>query len=462
MLSRLIVTFLCAAAIGSVSGAFLTFDPAPLVFEDTYISASFLVKLNIKPAEAIGVMPIPSLSGSSDPLTQPEIKSEIRARAVTVSPLPAYLSSIDILKIRQAPKVLSSCKIGDNIVTTFDNLKVPFNEPGWHQMVSAGDLEIQLLMDKCGARLSCITAVVFRYESTVMSLDTSGPVKNIDRYSVTHVTSNVDGIQHTSGLNAGEHRIVFPCGSKLDVGVTNRDGIIELRVSLFLVAGYLSPGGLCNRPPSESLGDKLIGPANKLYNLSNKDEVSAFVNSWDIKNENVLLNPGARASIVLTQQSRTVCTFPENPRPKPVDPVPSTTTATATTGLSTTTTSSSTTSTSTIYPPPPTPSGYVPPPPPPPDVIVEIQKCCQSIFNIPSCNAIVPAESYIQSCISDAQTSGSYVFSDKVKREYLAKCRTLTDDMILDPTKDVIDQGIKIRKECGFGNGTCTNSCSNK
>ncbi|KAH6584134.1 hypothetical protein BASA61_007655 [Batrachochytrium salamandrivorans] len=491
MLSRLIVTFLCAAAIGSVSGAFLTFDPAPLVFEDTYISASFSVKLNIKPAEdvtvyfegptmsmskcaivfslanwnveqQISVMPIPSLSGSSDPLTQPEIKSEIRARAVTVSPLPAYLSSIDILKIRQAPKVLSSCKIGDNIVTTFDNLKVPFNEPGWHQMVSAGDLEIQILMDKCGARLSCITAVVFRYESTVMSLDTSGPVKNIDRYSVTHVTSNVDGIQHTSGLNAGEHRIVFPCGSKLDVGVTNRDGIIELRVSLFLVAGYLSPGGLCNRPPSESLGDKLIGPANKLYNLSNKDEVSAFVNSWDIKNENVLLNPGARASIVLTQQSRTVCTFPENPRPKPVDPVPSTTTATATTGLSTTTTSSSTTSTSTIYPPPPTPSGYVPPPPPPPDVIVEIQKCCQSIFNIPSCNAIVPAESYIQSCISDAQTSGSYVFSDKVKREYLAKCRTLTDDMILDPTKDVIDQGIKIRKECGFGNGTCTNSCSNK
>ncbi|KAH6579672.1 hypothetical protein BASA61_010104 [Batrachochytrium salamandrivorans] len=34
--------------------------------------------------------------------------------------------------------------------------------------------------------------------------------------------------------------------------------------------------------------------------------------------------------------------------------------------------------------------------------------------------------------------------------------------MILDPTKAVIDQGTKIKKECGFGNVTCINSCSSK
>ncbi|KAH6575447.1 hypothetical protein BASA60_005035 [Batrachochytrium salamandrivorans] len=34
--------------------------------------------------------------------------------------------------------------------------------------------------------------------------------------------------------------------------------------------------------------------------------------------------------------------------------------------------------------------------------------------------------------------------------------------MILDPTKEVIDQGTKIKKECGFGNATCINSCSGK
>ncbi|KAH6596832.1 hypothetical protein BASA50_004900, partial [Batrachochytrium salamandrivorans] len=133
------------------------------------------------------------------------------------------------------------------------------------------------------------------------------------------------------------------------------------------------------------------------------------------------------------------------------------------TSTSPSTTSTTTSSTSTIYPLPPTPSGYIPPPPPPPpDVVVEIQKCCQSIFNIPSCNAIVPTESYIQSCILDAQTSGSYVLSDKVKQTYLAKCRTLTDDMIRGTAKEVIDQGTKIKKECGFGNVTCINSCSGK
>ncbi|KAH9271082.1 hypothetical protein BASA83_006836 [Batrachochytrium salamandrivorans] len=55
MLSRLIVTFLCAAAIGSVSGAFLTFDPAPVVFEDIEAPISISAKLNSKPTEEVAV-----------------------------------------------------------------------------------------------------------------------------------------------------------------------------------------------------------------------------------------------------------------------------------------------------------------------------------------------------------------------------------------------------------------------
>ncbi|KAH6590911.1 hypothetical protein BASA50_008912 [Batrachochytrium salamandrivorans] len=180
-----------------------------------------------------------------------------------------------------------------------------------------------------------------------------------------------------------------------------------------------------------------------------------------------------------------MCKSPVNPQPDPVDPVspkpvdpipPKPTTTTAATAITTTTTTTTTTtisSTATISPSPPTPDGYVPPAPPspggyvppappPPDVVAEIQKCCQSIFNIPSCNAMVPTEPYIQSCISDAQASGSYVFSDKVKQAYLAKCHTLTDDMIRGTTKEVIDQGTKIKKEYGFGNVTCINSCSGK
>ncbi|KAH6575444.1 hypothetical protein BASA60_005032 [Batrachochytrium salamandrivorans] len=55
MLSRLIITLLCAAAIGSVSGAFLTFDPDPVVFKDTDIFTSISVQLKSKPTGDVTV-----------------------------------------------------------------------------------------------------------------------------------------------------------------------------------------------------------------------------------------------------------------------------------------------------------------------------------------------------------------------------------------------------------------------
>ncbi|KAH9266392.1 hypothetical protein BASA83_010634 [Batrachochytrium salamandrivorans] len=530
MLSRLIVTFLCAAAIGSVSGAFVTFEPDPVVFKNTDISTSVSVRLSSKPTEEvkvyfehsslfmstcmivfkpndwdvpqkISVMIVPAPFNPSNPLKKPESKSELLAKAVTVGPLPADLSSTDVLKITQLPKDSPLCSIDEGRSNTFDGLIATFNKLGWYQVVSTGDLEIQILWGECGEKRTCFTAVVFRYGPTVMSMDTRGPVKGIDEYSMTQVTPNTNTLQYTFGSKPGLHRTTFPCGSKLNVGVrVSSDGIVSLYVFLSLVAGYTSPRGLCNIPRSESLDNKLIGSDGKLYSREKEGDKVAFVDSWGIKDENVLTNPAARALIPPPQQPGIICKFPKDLQPKPVDPVQpppttttttttttteTTTTETTTTGLSThassstvtsttatpysastspSTTSTTTSSTSTIYPLPPAPGGYIPPPPPPPppDVIVEIQKCCQSIFNIPSCNAIVPTESYIQSCISDAQTSGSYVLSDKVKQAYLAKCHTLTDDMIRGTTKEVIDQGTKIRKEYGFGNGTCINSCSGK
>ncbi|KAH9273765.1 hypothetical protein BASA83_003758 [Batrachochytrium salamandrivorans] len=527
MLSRLIITFLCAAAIGSVSGAFLTFDPDPVVFKDTDISTGISVQLKSKPTEEvtvyfespstfmstcvivfdpnswnvpqkINVMPVPPPIGSSEIRKQPEIKSELLAKAVTVGSLPADLSSTDTLKITQASKDLSFCGISDNVVNTFDSLAVLYIKLGWYQMVSTGDLEVQILRGECGGKQPCFPAVVFRYGPTVMSLDVRGPVKDVGEYSMTQVTSNTSGIRYTPGPEPGIHRPVFPCGSRLNIEVFNNNGIVELQMNLFLVGGYTSSRGLCNIPRPYSLDNKLIGSDGKLYSHEKRDEIDAFIDSWSVKDENVLTNPDARRSIPPLRHPRTICTIPEKPQPKPVDPAPpkpvdparpkpvdpvppkpvdparpkpTTTTTVTTTGTTTSTTAtapysastspSTTSSTSTIYPLPPAPSGYIPPPPPP-DVVVEIQKCCQSIFNIPSCNAIVPTEPYIQSCISDAQTTGSYVLSDKVKQTYLAKCRALTDDMILDPTKEVIDQGNQIRKEYGFGNVTCINSCSGK
>ncbi|KAH9268519.1 hypothetical protein BASA84_000123 [Batrachochytrium salamandrivorans] len=175
----------------------------------------------------------------------------------------------------------------------------------------------------------------------------------------------------------------------------------------------------------------LMGSDGKSDHPANKDEIVAFANSWRVKDEDVLESSDTRTlHLSIQEQPGTMCKSPVNPQPDPVDPVPPPpTSTTAATAITTTTTTTTTTisSTATIFPSSPTPDGYVPPAPPPPDV-----------------------------------ASGSYVFSDKVKQTYLAKCHTLTDDMIRDLTKEVIDQGTKIRKECGFGNGTCINSCSGK
>ncbi|KAH6583646.1 hypothetical protein BASA61_007872 [Batrachochytrium salamandrivorans] len=207
MLSRLIITFLCAVAIGSVSGAFLTFEPDPIVLKDTEISTSVSVKLSSKPTEdvtvyfespsmfmstcvivfrpenwdfpqQISVMPVPPPFDSPDPLKQLGTNSELLAKAVTVGSLPADLSFTDILKVTQAPKDLFYCSIAGGTIKTFDDLEFfSINKPGWYQMVSTGDIKVQILRGECGAELPCITAVVFRYGSSVMSLDTRGPVK---------------------------------------------------------------------------------------------------------------------------------------------------------------------------------------------------------------------------------------------------------------------------------------------
>ncbi|KAH6560809.1 hypothetical protein BASA62_010243 [Batrachochytrium salamandrivorans] len=589
MLPRLLITFLCAAAIGSVSDAFLTFEPDQPFFESVEASIDFLVKLNNKPTEDVTVYfehpfmsmsacvvvfrpddwdvpqqiiatPAPLFLGFSDP-PGPIVNSlDIIAKAVTAGPLPEELSFIDALTIIQTNTPPHTCSAGEDAVNTLDGLTFLFNKPGWYQMLSTRDIEVQVFVGECPVGVPCLTKVLLRYGSTIMSMDVSGPAKNIHEYSVRYDTLNVNGVRYTPGSNVGDHTITLPYGSALEIKAVNNDGGVSLHVDLILGAGYPSPRGLCNIPRADSPDNMLIGSDGRLYNSGNSDEVFDFTNSWNVKDEDVLTNPGARTLNLPLQQPGTLqmgmslqiqmdmslqlpmdmslqlpmdmslqlqmdmsLQLPMDMSLQlqmgmslqlPMDmslqlqmgmslqlqmdmslqlqmdmslqlqmdmslqlqmdmslqlqmgmslqlpdgyvaPTPDGYVAPTPDGY--------------VAPTPdgyvaPTPDGYVPPPPPPPppDVVAEIQKCCQSIFNIPSCNAIVPTEPYIQSCILDAQATGSYVFSDKVKQAYLAKCRTLTDDMIRDLTKEVIDQGTKIRKEYGFGDGTCTNSCSGK
>ncbi|KAH6590909.1 hypothetical protein BASA50_008910 [Batrachochytrium salamandrivorans] len=152
MPSRLIITFLCAAAIGSVSGAFLIFKPAQFVLEDIETPTGFSASLNSKPTEEVTVyfqhpfmamskcmivfnpndwnvpqeitaIPAPLFLGSPDsPETPSRIDSELLARAVTAGPLPPELSFTDVLKITQASTHLYHCSMINGQGNTFDSL----------------------------------------------------------------------------------------------------------------------------------------------------------------------------------------------------------------------------------------------------------------------------------------------------------------------------------------------------
>ncbi|KAH6583602.1 hypothetical protein BASA61_007933 [Batrachochytrium salamandrivorans] len=372
----------------------------------------------------ITAVPAPLFVGSSNLPGPLAINSKLLAKAVTIGSLSAELLSVDTLNVTRRNPPSAICSISENLALTLDRIFFSPNKPGWYQMISTDDMEIQILRGECTGNSPCITAVLVRYGSTVMGMNISGPVKGI-----------------------------------LNVRVVNIDGIVGLEVGISLDGGYTSPRGLCNIPRPRSPDNRLIGSDGKPYNPNNREEVTTFADSWGVKDEDVLTNPGARTLNLPIQNPGTVCTFPENPPPKPTTTAITTTTPppySASTSPSSTSTISPSPPTSSRYvpPPPPTSSGYVPPPPPTPSGYVPPPPPTSIVMQLS------PTESYIQSCILDAKATGSYVSSDKVKQAYLDKCRTLTDDMIRGTTKEVIDQGTKIRKKCGFGNVTCINSCS--
>ncbi|KAH6574446.1 hypothetical protein BASA60_005529 [Batrachochytrium salamandrivorans] len=360
MLSRLIITFLCAAAIGSVSGAFLTFNPEQIDMKDIEVFIRFSAKLNSRPTEAVTVyfehpsmfmsdcrilfnadnwnvpqeiMGAPALlllglSSSPPPL---EFNSELLARAETVGPLPAELSTIDTLKITQ--------------------------RGSW----------------------TC---------------------QSLREYSPTYVTQNISGLRYSLRRNSHNHRFFFHM---------DRDSMsIWLKWRYYkLGCGYVSSYWILiirrfvQHTTGPSQNNKLLGSDSKSYNPTNDNDAAIFVDSWKIRDEDVLTNPGAR-TLNLPIRPGTVCKFPRKPPPKPTTTTAVTTTTTAaaaaaaaavdlsestlfptityTLSSTTITTSPSTTSTTLPYLPDPlpTPGRHArssSPPSPQPDVVDEIQRC---------------------------------------------------------------------------------------
>ncbi|KAH6600977.1 hypothetical protein BASA61_002104 [Batrachochytrium salamandrivorans] len=242
------------------------------------------------PQQLIAI-PAPLFVGSSDPPRRLSFNSQLLAKAVTASPLSEELSSVDIFEITRADAPRHVCSAGGDNVDTFDRISFPLNKPGWYNMVSTSDNTVQVLMGRCAREPLCVKSVLLRYGSSVMSMNVNGPVKDISEYSVTEVTPNVNGLRYTRGTKPGEHKVVFPYGTELRLQLINRGNNVFLLVFLTIDSGHPLPGGFCNilRPPSPK--NKLLGSRGESSDPSNREEVTAYAESWSVKDANVLTNP---------------------------------------------------------------------------------------------------------------------------------------------------------------------------
>ncbi|KAH6601562.1 hypothetical protein BASA50_001510 [Batrachochytrium salamandrivorans] len=408
MLSRLIITFLCAAAIGSVSGAFLTFGTDQLIVRDIEGTIDFSASLNSKPTEEvtvhfqhpfmsmsdcrmifrpenwdvpqyITVISAPLFVGSSNPPEELPVISKILAKAVTVGSLSAELSSTDTLDVIRKDVYPRFCSVGRSIFYTFDGLQFFLGKPGWYQMLHTDDINIQILRGECVSELQCIKTVLVRYGSSVMSMNVNGPVKDVSEYSVTKVTSRTNGLQYTPGPKAGVHTITFSYGSVLTIEVVKNNGIVSLSVDLALVGGYPLSCGLCNKPRLHSPDNRLID-SDENSPPKHVDPVPSPPTTTTTTTTTTTAAAAATTAATTTSSSTTM-DFSTYVSSFTVDLSESTLSPTITYVVSSTTITTSPSTTSTTFPYPPSASplgGYVPPPSPPspqPDVVGEIQRC---------------------------------------------------------------------------------------
>ncbi|KAH9246423.1 hypothetical protein BASA81_016042 [Batrachochytrium salamandrivorans] len=223
---------------------------------------------------------------------------------------------------------------------------------------------------------------------------------------------------------SGSHTIKLPCGSSVTIMTADQLGVPRLDVTLTMASGYQAPGGLCNKLPSQSTKQLVVPtlPAPiPAYHLPAPvpAPVSAPASALHLH-----LLPASALLMHLLLHLHLPALL-ASALHHCINPSPShfcfcTTQVRATSAAVAVSASKSTSASTTVSvsaassilaastaSPSPAAQGIAPPPPPPPQVLSEIERSCKTLFDIPGCTNIVPADFFIQSCILDAKLSGS-------------------------------------------------------
>ncbi|KAJ3322465.1 hypothetical protein HDV06_003009 [Boothiomyces sp. JEL0866] len=341
--------------------------------------------------------------------------------------------------------------IGDPHFSCLNNVKVSHQGKGSYHLVHHDHLSVQAYHNDCFNRATCNHAIAIRYGSSIIALDIRDHDKK--KHILTEITKNVDGIRYDSPTRAdSSHTITLPCGSiiKLHVNYDSKNKWIDH--TLHLAAGYEEIGGFCNRPSGNEHGLKC-----RDGRIVQEQDVDVFANSWVVRDEENIFLGHYQQSTPPIVGVHAVCKIPEKivtvvppapcnlpPYTPPTVPPPQITIE-------------GTPNTPVVTDTPQVPATI---PPPPPDYEAQAREHCQQLFNVPGCSKVCDVDYYVNACIADAKTCGSFVFAEAQRLAFMAECKVTTGFMQVDNQQTVVNQGIQIQSQCGLGNHNCLNDCS--
>ncbi|KAJ3271718.1 hypothetical protein HDV01_006413 [Terramyces sp. JEL0728] len=354
---------------------------------------------------------------------------------------------------RQYHKAGVCSSIGDPHFSCLNNVKVSHQGKGAYHLVHHEHLSVQAYHNDCFKKATCNHAIAIRYGSSIVALDIRD--KDKKKHIFTEITKNVDGIRYDSPTTAdASHTITLPCGSivKLHVNYDSKNKWIDH--SLHLAAGYEEIGGFCNRPSGNGKGLKCRDGRIVVEN-----QVDIFANSWVVRDEENIFSGHYVQSTPPVIGVHAVCKIPEQIA-LPVPPAPCNLPQYTPPTLPPPQITVDTPNPVATGAPYQTPSVPIAIPPPPPVYVNQVESHCKELFNVPGCSKVCDVDYYVQSCIADAKTSGSFVFAEAQRLAFMAECKVTTGFMKVDVDTSVVNAGVSIQTQCGLGNNKCINNCS--
>jgi hypothetical protein len=94
------------------------------------------------------------------------------------------------------------------------------------------------------------------------------------------------------------------------------------------------------------------------------------------------------------------------------------------------------------------------------EFIDQVTQACKNVFVVEGCNEILPAAPYIEECIKDATTLGTFDMVESGRCNYMAVCKGLLSYTTADPDDKVVEKAKEIEKASGLDDNACKNDCS--